>query len=43
MHFVTQSVVVVASLVIVAAGVLYIGHHVDCINAFGFIKSCTAK
>lgn len=39
MHFVTQTAVVVAALVVTAAGVLYIGLHVDCVNFFG-LKAC---
>lgn len=43
MHTVTQAVVVIASFVVIAVGVLYIGQHVDCVNTFGFIKGCIAK
>lgn len=40
MHPVTQTVVVIAGLAVVAAAVLYVGSHVECHNFFGLIKGC---
>lgn len=40
MHPATQTVVVLASIVIIGAGLLYGIQHVNCADFFGLIKGC---
>lgn len=40
MHPVAQTVVITASIVVIAVGALYVTQHVDCFNFFGLAKGC---